>query len=66
MLESKTQEPVVQSQLELEGYVNGRKIQQSLRVSQAHLEPTNEHFHYSASKDSLESFNGRLMQTHQI
>ena len=65
-LESKTLERVVLSQLELDVYVNGRKIQQSQQVSRAHLELTNEHFHYSANKDSQESFNGRLMQARQI
>ena len=57
---------VVLNQLEPDVYVNGRKTRLSLLASQAHLEPINVHFLYSASKVNQESFNGHLMLAHQI
>ena len=64
--ELKILDRVVLSQLAQVVYVSGKKILQNLLVSPAHLELTNEHFHYSANKDNLESYNGRLMPAHQI
>ena len=64
--ELKILDRVVLSQLAQVVYVSGKKILQNLLVSPAHLELTNEHFHYSANKDNLESSNGRLMPAHQI